>query len=432
MVLRKLACIALDAQPRWMQERERKLAERLLRRPIDPWRPLAPGDIVVCGLMGTASGLGQGARQMLNIFQQISLPASAANASRLFALLDDFAAGPLWPPGAGADGVAIVHVNPQDFHLISAALRRQFSRRKIIAYWAWELETVPAQWARAAVQADEIWTPSRFVADAFRRALPDKPIHVAPHFIDVEATPTRPRNDPLPAFRGRAVVLFMYDVRSGHARKNPEAAIEAFRRAAGDDPTAVLVIKISNAHVWPESMARLRRALDQLANAHVINDLSSQDQLKDLVARADIVLSLHRSEGFGFLLAEAMAAAKPVIATGWSGNLDFMTPDSGILIDAALAPVVDPQHVYEGFGAVWAEPDINRAAHALRRLLNDPGERQRLGRAARAHALVHFSKERWLAQLPASFWSSVAREPPSQSNQTAPLWEEGQALARRN
>lgn len=407
-MLSKLVCRALDAQPLWMKERERALTERVLRRPVDPRRPLEPGDVVVCGLMGTASGMGQGARQMLSLFQHAGLRPFAANASRLFALLEDFDAGPLWPPDAGAGGIVVAHVNPHDFHLLAAALGRRFSSRRIVGYWAWELDVIPPQWIRAAVQVDEIWAPSQFVAAALRRALPGKPIHVAPHFIDVESTPLAPRNDPLPDFKDRTIVFFTYDVRSVHARKNPEAAIEAFRRAAADDPNAVLAIKISNSHAWPESAALIQRAISGLTNAHLMYETLSVEQMRDLMARADIVLSLHRSEGFGLLLAEAMAAAKPVIATGWSGNLDFMTPDCSVLVDVTFVPIVDPQHVYDRCEALWAEPDIDQAAKALRRLLDDSAARKRMGLAARAHVAAFFSKEKWLARLPESFWGSLA------------------------
>lgn len=108
-----------------------------------------------------------------------------------------------------------------------------------------------------------------------------------------------PRIDPLPAFPGCVVALFMYDLRSRPARKNPDAAIEAFRCAAGDKQYAILIHKSNNGHVWPYAAARLQRALGRMANAYVTYDLLSFDQMKDLIAHTDIVVSLHRSEGFG-------------------------------------------------------------------------------------------------------------------------------------
>ncbi len=406
-MLKKIVRAMWSAQPRWLRRCELAVLERALRRPLDPRRPLKPGDAVVCGLLGTASGLGQTARQMLELLQRSGFPARGANASR-FAVLEDFEAGPFWPDAAGPDGIAVFHINPDIFTLVAGALGRQrLMTRRIVGFWAWELDVIPPQWVRTLRQVDEVWVPSRFIADALSRAAPGKPVHALPPCLDVESVPTVPRRDPLPALHGKTVVFFMYDVRSTHARKNPEAVVDAFRRAAGNDPNAALVIKIGNAHAWPESLERVRAAAEGLANVTLMQDKLDAESMKDLMARADIVMSLHRSEGFGFLVAEAMAAGKPVIATGWSGNREFMTPECSVILDYKLVPIVDPQRAYDRYGARWAEPDVAQAAEALRRLLDNPAERRRMGDAARAHIAQTLSKEKWLAALPQSFHNAV-------------------------
>jgi glycosyltransferase involved in cell wall biosynthesis len=126
---------------------------------------------------------------------------------------------------------------------------------------------------------------------------------------------------------------------------------------------------------------RLQAAVAGAQNIRIIEDALSSDARDALVARADVVVSLHRSEGFGLTLAEAMLAGKPVIATNWSGNLDFMTPDTSALIRCDLIPVCDPGGPYEGIEAVWAEPDIGHAAAEMTRLV-EPDQRRRLGAAA--------------------------------------------------
>ena len=199
----------------------------------------------------------------------------------------------------------------------------------------------------------------------------------------------------------------MYDVGSIHARKNPEAVIEAFRRA--NTPQSVLIIKIKNDSVWPKSLHILQTAIKDMPNVHIIREKFTHEEMKNLIARMDIIISLHRSEGYGLLMLEAMAAAKPVIATGWSGNLDFMTPDCAVLIDYTLVPVEDPQHCYDKYNAVWAEPNIIQAAEALKRLLNNPAERKRLGDAARGHITDYLSPEKWKKSLPKSFWGSLSK-----------------------
>lgn len=401
-------------QPAWLRRLELSALTRALAAPLDPDRPLRTGDAVVGGFFGTASGLGESARQMLRQLHALGIRAQPANVSR-FAVLEDFAAGPLWPEAASPGGIAIFHVNPDLLNLILAAIGRQRLRhRRVVGYWAWELGVVPRHWQTALRCVDEVWVVSRFIAEAIKGERPDAKVHVVPIPVDVAGQYTEPRVDPLPQFRGRPVVLFAYDVRSTPSRKNPEAVVEAFRRATAGDPTPVLVLKINNETAWPDARERLQRAIAGMNNVHVMRDLLPGDGMKNLIARADVVMSLHRSEGFGLLLAEAMAAAKPVIATGWSGNLDFMTPHCSVLVDYRLIPVRDPYRVYNGPGALWADPDIDQAAAALRHLLAHPAERRALGQAARAHAAQVFSPARWRAALPESFWQSLAeaRRPP--------------------
>ena len=383
---------------------------KILSRPLDSQRSLERGPAIVAGFFGTATGLGQSARQMLKQFQDYGLPACASNISR-FAIMEDFEAGDLWPASIPPGGIVIFHVNPDMFNLVTKAIGHPHLRgRRIVGQWAWELGTIPQQWIDVLPVVDEVWVPSHFIANALREQAPLKSIHVVPNAIDVASIPIVPAFDPLPQYAGRLLVFFMYDVRSNHARKNPEAVIEAFRQATIGNLQPVLVIKINNDHAWPESLMRVQQASRGLPNVHIMRDKLSPESMKDLLARMDIVISLHRSEGFGFLMAEGMAAAKPVIATGWSGNTDFMSEECSILIDYSLVPVKDPEHVYDKYNAMWAEPDIAQAATALKRLLVDPAERQRLGRAARAHIMRHCSAQKWLETLPETFWQSLPED----------------------
>jgi hypothetical protein len=396
-------------QPIKLRQWERGFVIHLLTKTIDPKRPLAPGNVVVAGFFGTASGMASVARYVLQQLKTQNIPVLASNLSVL--ATEDFAAGPLWPENAGNDGVVLLNANPDMMSVAMTAIGWGHLRRRwIIAIWAWELDVVPSSWTDAMCAVDEVWAPSHFIANALKRAAPQKPIHVVPPPMDITDVRTSPVIDPLPQFTGRPIVFFMYDVNSVHARKNPEAVIEAFRRSTSGDPHPVLVLKISNDHVWPEAYTRIQQAAAGITNIHIIREKLSGDAMKDLLARVDIVLSLHRSEGFGFLMAEAMAAAKPVIATGWSANLDFMTSDCSILIDYTLVPIKDPQHVYDQYNALWAEPDIDQAAKALRRLLDDPAERQRMGQAARVHITGYMSSDNWFKNLPQSFWDSIAKK----------------------
>jgi glycosyltransferase involved in cell wall biosynthesis len=267
--------------------------------------------------------------------------------------------------------------------------------------WAWELPVAPVGWRKDAVLMDEVWAPSRYVAQAFAEV--GAPVRVVPHplFMDDYRTVA-------PAARTaefEAVTLF--DFNSSMARKNPHGAIEAFRRAFGEDAQARLTIKTQNGERFPDLLADLRGQAG--ANVRVIDETWPYEEVKALIAGADVLVSLHRAEGFGLTPAEAMALGRPVIATGWSGNLDFMDEGNSILVPSRQVPVSDPQGIYAYKGETWAEPDLDSAADALIRLRADKVLRKRLGEAARRRIAERLSPEAWFAALPARVQAAAER-----------------------
>ncbi len=158
---------------------------------------------------------------------------------------------------------------------------------------------------------------------------------------------------------------------SAFARKNPLAAIAAFRRAFGDAKNRVLVIKLlaGGATRWAERA--LHEAIAGADNIRLVEGMLPEADMMGLTSAADIVISLHRSEGFGLVPAQAMALGKPVIATGWSGNLEFMTKRNSALVDYSLVPVHDPEGTFGGDGQMWADADVDDATQWLRRLASD-------------------------------------------------------------
>ncbi|WP_374571183.1 glycosyltransferase family 4 protein [Phenylobacterium sp. J426] len=203
------------------------------------------------------------------------------------------------------------------------------------------------------------------------------------------------RSPPAPRTASFQVVT-LFDFNSSAARKNPAGAIAAFRQAFGDDPACELIVKTQNGAAHPQALAALSAAAG--ANVRIIDATWPYDRIKVLIAGADALISLHRAEGFGLVMAEAMALGTPVIATAASGNLDFMDDASAVLIPAALVPVEDPQAIYQGQS--WAEPDLRVAALALRRLRQDPGLRQVLAAAGRRSVEERLSPQAWRATLP--------------------------------
>lgn len=262
---------------------------------------------------------------------------------------------------------------PQTASLIGAVLPAARKAYRI-GYWAWELPDPPPDWQGCDDNLNEIWTPSRFSRDSLQR-LVRKPLAVVPHYLPQAARPAEAGEGGRPF-----TVLTMADSRSSLSRKNPEAAVRAFVAAFGTSAAAKLVLKINASDEDVHALdTRLGGAL-QAPNVEVLRSFLDEDGLSALYARSDVLVSLHRAEGFGLPMLEALSHGVPVVATGWSGNMDFTTAENSILIPFALVPVDDAASVYHG--SRWAEPDIGVAAKALRRLADDPSLRATLAAAA--------------------------------------------------
>jgi glycosyltransferase involved in cell wall biosynthesis len=231
-----------------------------------------------------------------------------------------------------------------------------------IAYWAWELETVPDEWVEAAELVDEIWAPTEFVARAMRTRMP-RPVH---HLLPgVEVGPIeKVTRASLNIPENHFVFLFMFDLHSQLHRKNPGAVFRAFREAFREDDKATLVIKTTGGDIHSADLELVRKTIDG-PNVILLDKLMPRAQAYGLIAMADCFVSLHRSEGFGLGLAEAMLMAKPVIATGYSGNLDFMNRNNSLLVDYELVEIKEDRPIYTR-GNFWAEPSIKQAAAYMR------------------------------------------------------------------
>jgi glycosyltransferase involved in cell wall biosynthesis len=350
---------------------------------------------IVVGALRTASGLGISARLCLDALRAAGVPAAACDvtqALRQTASLPMPAADPDPPAG---QGTLILHVNAPLMGMALLALRRRrVAGRRVIGYWAWELPEVPAEWRLGVKLVHEIWVPSAFTAAAIAPIAGGRPVHVVPHPVALAPVPPRPSRPPGAPF----TVLAVLDAASSLARKNPEGMIAAFRQAFADDPGARLVVKTQRLATLPEQAARLR-ALAAAPNIE-LRDVTLDDAgMEALYAEADLLLSLHRAEGFGLTLAEAMRRGIPVLATGWSGNADFLDDAVGVPVPWRLVPAEDPQRTYHFPGMRWAEPEIGFAAEALRRLRADAALRARLGAAAAEYAATHWTAASYVARL---------------------------------
>lgn len=369
------------------------------------------GPVTVAGLLSASTGLGEGARLNLTALQALGADTRAVDLAGAFDQSDipvDPQRPQAPPPRPGEGGALIVHVNSPYLPFALWRLGRDAVRgRRVIGYWAWELPKAPPSWRAGLPFVHEIWAPSRFTADALA-AMTSLPVRVAPHPLPPPAPSPLGRGDfglPDDAF----VVMTFFHMGSSFNRKNPLAAVAAFRAAFGDDPKAVLVLKAADADVAPWARRKLEEAIAGAGNIRIIDRKLPRGDLTALLATADVVLSLHRAEGFGLVPAQAMQLGRAVVATGWSGNLDFMDADTSILIDSRQIPAVDPQGTYDEPGQTWADPDVGQAAAALRALADDPERRRGLGARAALKAQTVFGVEAYRAAIEPSLGAEVFR-----------------------
>jgi glycosyltransferase involved in cell wall biosynthesis len=264
--------------------------------------------------------------------------------------------------------------------------------RRAIGFWFWEIDAFPKKWRPALDLVDEIWVASEFVGNVIRRVT-DKPVIKIPHAIRASCSRRYARAEfSLPEHR--FLFLFTFDFDSSFERKNPLAIVEAFGRAfpAGDD-RAGLVIKCVQGHGYPEKRDRLDALAAKDPRICVLDKFLSREDVYGLQSVCDAYISLHRSEGLSLGMAECMAQGKPVIATAYSGNLEFMTRDNSCLVDFALIPVRPGEYIDYEPGWLWADPDIDQAARYMVRVRDDPDYRSRIAERAASDMATRFGDQ---------------------------------------
>lgn len=268
-----------------------------------------------------------------------------------------------------------------------------FAQRCTIGYWLWELELFPDRYHRAFQAVGEVWTPSRFCLDSLSSVSP-VPVRRVP--IPVVLPRQAGGSDAAPAADIRArlglpedrfLFLFTFSHLSYARRKNPFAAVEAFRRAFpepdefGVAGAPLLVLKSCQPEFEPEASAALAETLEP-ERVLALEGYLSRAETDALSAAADCHVSLHRSEGFGLTVAEAMAAGTPAIATGYGGVTDFFDADVGFPVRYERVELERDEGPYPA-GAAWAEPDIDHAAGRMRQVFEQRGEAARRAERAR-------------------------------------------------
>jgi glycosyltransferase involved in cell wall biosynthesis/SAM-dependent methyltransferase len=349
----------------------------------------------VAGYFGSILGVGEAARQVVAALEAGGTPVSIHNLVPARSLQDN-GLRPARSGGAGHHPINLICVNADALPAFADEVGPAFFKaRYSIGLWWWEVSQFPERWLDAFNHVDEVWAGSRFVADALSQVSPVPVVHITQPVL-IEEPPAIDR-----ATLGLPegfVFLFSFDYESVFARKNPLAIVEAFSAAFEPGSGAALVVKSINHEYDERSHERLRIAASRHPDVHLVDRYVSRAERDALTAACDCYVSLHRSEGFGFTVAEAMALARPVITTAYSGTMDFTTPENSYLVDYELVPIGPGADPYPAQGE-WAAPDVEHAARLMRHVFEHPDEARERGQRAQADIRSRHSRERAGARM---------------------------------
>ncbi|MDO5403151.1 MAG: glycosyltransferase [Eubacteriales bacterium] len=352
-----------------------KTTDNLDKVVIEPFNRLKNKDgINLIGSINSDTGLGQSMRLVADIIDASGTDYTVYNY--------------YVPPGGSMNDTAyrhkitnecpyninLIHVNASEFTRAFIDIGQEvWNGRYNIAYWLWELEEFPKEWLGNMNLVDEIWTPAEFISRTLRKYT-DKPVHTIPYAVTAPTEESFTRqyfNLPEDKF----LYLMMFDGKSRMERKNPVGVIEAFKKAyTADDvkksSNVGLVVKINEPENGARDIAYIKEALKGYENVYFICETLSKVEVNSLIKCADVFVSLHRAEGFGLVLAEAMYVGTPAIATNWSANIEFMNNDVACMVDAKMIEIGRDMPPFKK-EYKWADADIGQAADYMRKLYED-------------------------------------------------------------
>ncbi len=399
---------------KWNKARKKRLREqrraeaRVLNWQAYPARPRprrsANGarGVHLVGDLGSGIGLGEAFRGMASALSMTGLPIAYTEVVVTPQQREPHHFIPTCRPDQC--GCALIHLNG-DASFYNALNQTQgaiLNHRYVIGYWYWELPEFHRSWLDSIRCLDEIWVSSRYVQDHLAAVSPVPVVRIPPPVEPITTGSARRREFQLP--EDRFVFAFVFDPTSSVARKNPFAVIEAFRRAfQGVAQPPLLVLKthyLSRVHHKDRLRTDLLEALSSVGGMLIDEDWT-KPRVLEFLSVVDCFVSLHRAEGLGLGIAESMALGKAVIATGYSGNCEFMTPDNSFAVAYRLREITGEDHQYQpGFeevyalGQIWAEPDIDHAARLMRMLWENPKLARDTGIRAAVWIREHFHTTR--------------------------------------
>jgi glycosyltransferase involved in cell wall biosynthesis len=284
----------------------------------------------------------------------------------------------------------LFHVNADQTPVIQEYIDGAiWKNRYNIGHWTWELPEFPDEWCSAFKYFNEIWVPSEFVRESVVKKSP-LPVVRMPYPIEDPQVSEQFNRLHFGIPEAKFLFLAMYDVHSVHARKNPGAAIQAFIKAFFGDSQVGLVIKVNNGKSNPYEVQQLQMIARKCNNVFILDKVLSRIEINSLINSVDCFISLHRSEGFGLVIAEAMYLGKPVIATNWSGNVDFMSKKNSCPVNYKLTELTESYGPYKK-GQYWAEPDIEHAKYYMQKIFKNNSYRCSIGAEAKEYVRTNLS-----------------------------------------
>ncbi|MCB8883172.1 glycosyltransferase [Acidisoma cellulosilytica] len=292
--------------------------------------------------------------------------------------------------GVESYDLSIIHVQPEPYFadvFTRAGISERSPMTYRIGYWYWESEDIPEAWDLAASKCDELWTATSFVSDALKSRYA-KPVHILPPGFQIPEFRMSSRSHfGLP--EGPFMFLFMFHMTSAIERKNPLGLIAAFRAAFDPKDDVMLVIKTTFGNDHPTQLAGLRAAAAGFP-IYIIDDVYDRSDTLSLMSICDCYISLHRSEGLGLTMIEAMLLGKPSIATGYSGNVDFMNDSNSLLVDHRVVTLDRDIPNYRR-GLRWAQPSIDHAIVHMRYVFDNRDAAHDLGLRGQADLQTRMS-----------------------------------------
>jgi glycosyltransferase involved in cell wall biosynthesis len=359
--------------------------------------------INVIGYLKTETGVGQAGRMVIQSLQATNINVQGYHIDNNFTRQDDqlvnnFLVSKINSP------IHIYKVNGDELGRVKEIVKQNSNKPEFtINMPAWELSKFPQEWVNNYHDIDEVWVETKFVQIPLQAKLSLPVICMPPAVIirDFKAVNRDYFNLP----KERFLFHFNFDFSSFSSRKNPEAVIMAyrmaFRRQKLNIPTG-LVIKTRGYDPNNKDYEKLLQIIDGEEDIIVINKYLSHSEVMALMNCCDCYVSLHSSEGFGYTLAEAMLLGKPVIATNYSGNCDFINHLTGFPVDYKLTSLKPNEYPFAD-GQKWAKPDLNHAAWIMQKIVENSSETKQVALAGKNKIAVDYSPksagERYIKRL---------------------------------